>query len=82
MAQDFPDRSISAKRLKDSAPVIAIHSAYIFNLLIKLDTFLSKCKIAKIKRSPKKGIKTETKSFRPISLLSLISKVISILDQT
>ena len=33
---------ISAKFLKDGAPVIAIHLANIINVLIKLDTFLSK----------------------------------------
>ena len=51
---------------------------------IKLDTFLSKCKIAKIKPLFKKGINTEAKSYRPISLLPLIAKVIekSIHDQT
>ena len=36
---------ISAKFLKDGAPVIAIHLANI-NLSIKLDTFPSKCKIS------------------------------------
>ena len=51
---------------------------------IKLDTFPSKCKIAKIKPFFKKGIKTGAKNYRPISLLPLIAKVIekSIHDQT
>ena len=35
---------------------------------IKPDTFLSKCKIAKIKPLFEKGIKTEAKIYRPISL--------------
>ena len=50
---------------------------------MRLDTFPSQCKIAKIKPLFKKGIKTETKNYRPISLLPLISKVIekSIHDQ-
>ena len=43
---------------------------------MRLDTFPSQCKIAKIKPLFKKGIKTETKNYRPISLLPLISKVI------
>ena len=53
-------------------------------MLIKLDTFPLKCKIAKINPLLKKGIKTEAKSYRPISLLPLISKVTekSIHDQT
>ena len=38
---------ISARFLKDGAPVISIHLANIINLSIKLDTFPSQCKIAK-----------------------------------
>ena len=40
---------ISAKFLKNGAPVIAIHLANSINMSIKVDTFPSKCKIAKIK---------------------------------
>ena len=40
---------ISARFLKDCAPIIAIHLANIINLSIKLDTFPSQCQIAKIK---------------------------------
>ena len=47
---------ISARFLKDCAPVTAIHLANIINLSIKLDTFPSECKIAKIKPLFKKGI--------------------------
>ena len=61
---------ISAKFLKDGAPVIAIHLVNI-NMSVKLDTFLSQCKIAKIKPLFKKGIKTEAKNYRPISILPL-----------
>ena len=46
---------ISAKFLKDAAPVIVIHVASIINLSIKLDTFPSKCKIEKIKYLFKEG---------------------------
>ena len=51
---------------------------------IKLNTFPSKCKIAKVKPLLRKGIKTEAKNYRPIPLLPLTSKVIekSIQDQT
>ena len=75
---------ISAKFFKDCAQVIAIHLANIINLVIKLDIFPSQWKIAKIKPLFEKGIKTEAKNYRPISLLPLISKVIekSIHDQT
>ena len=75
---------IFARFLKDGAPVIAIHLANIINLSIQLDTFPSQCKIAKIKPLFRKGIKTEAKNYKPISLLPLISKVIerSTHDQT
>ena len=75
---------IYAKFLKDGTPVIAIYLSNIINVSIKLDTFPSKCKIAKIKPLFKKVIKTEAKSCRPISRLPLIPKVIeiSIHDQT
>ena len=75
---------ISARFLKDIAPVIAIHLANIINLSIKLDTFPSQCKIAKIGPLFKKDIKTEAKNYRPSSLLPLILKVIekSIYNQT
>ena len=75
---------ISARFIKDGAPVITIHLANIINLSIKLDTFPWQCKIAKIKPLFKKGIKAEAKNYRPISLLPLISKVIekSIHDHT
>ena len=53
-----------------------MHLPNIVNLPIKLDTFPSKCKIAKIKPLFKTGIKTEAKNYRPISLLPLISKLI------
>ena len=51
---------------------------------IKLDTFLSECKIEKIKPLFRKGIKTEAINYRPVSLLPLIPKVIkkSFHDQT
>ena len=71
-------------QFKDGTPVIVIHLVNIINVLIKLDTFSSKYKIAKVKPLFKKGIKTKAKNYRPISLLPLISKVIekSIHDQT
>ena len=71
-------------QFKDGTPVIVIHLVNIINVLIKLDTFSPKYKIAKVKPLSKKGIKTKAKNYRPISLLPLISKVIekSIHDQT
>lgn len=68
---------ISVKFLKYGTSVMAIYLVYIINLLIKLDTFPSECKIAKTKPLPKTEIiKTKAKSYKAISLLSLISKMI------
>ena len=53
---------ISLKFFKTGAPVIAIHTANIINLPLKLDTFPSKCKIAKIKTGSKKEITLKLKS--------------------
>ena len=55
---------ISVKFFQNGASTIAIHLSNIISLSIKLDTFPSKCKIAKIKRKLrlkeiKKEIKTE-----------------------
>ena len=52
----------SARFLKGSAPIIAIYLVNIINLLIKLDTCLLQCMIAKIKPLFKKGVKTEAKN--------------------
>ena len=56
-----------------SAKFLSIFPASI-NLSIKLDTFPLKCKI---KPLFEKGIKTEAKIYRYISLLPIISKVIA-----
>ena len=67
---------ISAKFLKVTAPVIAIHLAKIISLSIKLDIFPSTCNITNIKPLFKRGIKTEAKIYRLISFWHSISKVI------
>ena len=49
-----------------------------------LGSFPDACKIAKIKPLFKKGSKTDSSNYRPISLLSLLSKAFErvVLDQT
>ena len=54
------------------------------NLSIKLNFFTRSCKIAKVKPLFKKGSKTNPQNYHPISLISLLSKIIERIayDQT
>ena len=67
---------ISPRFLNNGTEVLAKPICDIINLSIKLSTFPDKCKIAKLAPLFKKGSKTDPKSYRPISLLPLISKLI------
>ena len=51
---------------------------------MKLNSFPGSCEIAKVKPLFKKGSKTDPQNYRPISLLSLLSKIIEriVQDQT
>ena len=66
---------IPANLLRDGAEVLALPLGNIINLPIKLLTFPEECKIVKLSIF-KKGARTETKNYRPISLLPLASKII------
>ena len=76
--------NIAGRFLKEGATVLAIPVTQICNLSILTSVFPNKCKQAKLKPLFKKGITTEPKNYRPISLLPLISKIIEkvIHDQT
>ena len=76
--------NLAGRFLKDGSNILCTPTAKICNLSIKLASFPDKCKVAKIKPLHKKGLKTDPKNFRPISLLPLISKIIEriIHDQT
>ena len=76
--------NLSGKFLKDGATVLAKPISQICNVSIKYSVFLSDCKIAILKPLFKKGSKTAPKSYRPIPLLPLVSKIIEkvIHDQT
>ena len=67
---------IPAKFLRDGAEVLALPLGNIINLSIKLSTFPEECKIAKLKPTFKKGTRTNSKNYRPFSLLPLLSKTI------
>ena len=65
-----------AKFLKEAADVLAYPLAKIINLSVKLSVLPEERKIAKLKPLFKKGSKTEPKSYRPLSLLPVVSKII------
>ena len=67
---------LTGKFLKDEAPYLSSPITQLCNLSISLSIFPEKCKIAKLKPLYKKGSTTEPKTYRPISLLPLISKLI------
>ena len=75
---------LAGRFVKDASNILCMPIAKICNLSIKLASFPNKCKGAKIKPLYKKGLKTDPKNFRLISLLPLISKIIErvIHDQT
>ena len=75
---------VSRRILKDGADVLGILITQICNLSIKLSHSPKDCKVAKLKPLYKKGTKTDPKTFRPISLLPIVSKIFEkvIHDQT
>ena len=67
---------LSANVLKISSPTIAAPLTKIFNLSISSKIFPDNFKKAKITPCFKKGDKSDKSNYRPISVLSLLSKVI------
>ena len=67
--------NISGIFLKYGADILATLVAQIRDLSIKLSHFPNNCKLAKLKLLYKNGSKTDLKSFRPISLLPIVSKI-------
>ena len=75
---------ISENFLKDGARILAKTISELCNLSMKLGNFPDACKMAKVKPLFKKGSKTNPSTYRPISLLPLLSKVFEtvVFDQT
>ena len=76
--------NLPGRFLKDESKVLATLIAQSCNLSIKPCAVPDECKFAKLKPLQKKGKKTDRKNNRPISLLSVISKILEkvIQDQT
>ena len=66
---------ISAKVLKIAAPVIAPSLALIFNQSISTGIFPSDWKIARVTPIFKTGAKHDMENYRPISVISIVSKI-------
>ena len=66
--------NIAGKFLKEGASILASPLTDLCNLSISLSSFPDECKVAKLKPLYKK--ETKPKNYRPISLLTLISKII------
>ena len=68
---------ISSKSLKDDAEVLALPLCNLVNLSIKQSLFPDQCKInAKLKALIKKGSTCNPKSYRPISLLLVVFRIL------
>ena len=66
---------IPAKILKIAAPVIAQSLTNLFNYSIQTEIFPTEWKVAKIIPLHKSGPKNLADNYRPISILSAISKI-------
>ena len=66
---------LSGTFIKDGAESFANHFIKIVSLTIESFLFPDLCKIAKLIALFKKGLRTEAKNYRPISLLPLFSKI-------
>ena len=67
---------LSGRFKKDGADIVTIPITQICNLSIEFSHFPKDCKVAKLKPPYKKGSKTYPKNFTPISLFSIVSKII------
>ena len=64
------------KILKDGAEVLALPLCNLINLFIKQSLFPGQCKVVKVKPLLKKKTKSDSKNYRSISLLPVVSKII------
>ena len=81
VSKDFQNKSsighhgISNKTLKLCLPIKSFYIADLINLSVSEWTFPDRLKVAKVISLYKSGAKSDRRNYRPISLLSSISKV-------
>ena len=74
-ATSFGNDNISCYFLKLALPVIEKYLAFLFNSPIDTNQFPSNWKVARVTPIFKEGDKTNKSNYRPISVLSVISRV-------
>ena len=67
--------NLHGRFLKDGAVTLAKPLTKICNFSIRLGIFPDLCKLAKLKSTLKKGSRMDPSNYRPVSLLTLISKI-------
>jgi hypothetical protein len=67
---------ISARALEGNVNAISLPIVFLINLIIQTSSFPDCLKIARVKPLFKKGKTTDCNNYRPISILSVVSKVI------
>ena len=70
-----PDHGISARLLKDAAPVIAKPITYLVNLTISTGFIPAEWKDARVTPIFKSGARNDVNNYRLISVLPLVSKI-------
>ena len=68
--------NISARLLKEAAPIVIRSLTYIINLSISTGIFPNAWKLAKVTPIFKEDAKTDPNNYRPISVLPVVSKLI------
>lgn len=67
---------IPARFLKDAAPFIKIHITFLINSSIVNESVPNDLKSAKVKPLFKKNSRSEVSNYRPVSILSIVSKIL------